>query len=268
MDFLEKQSSLLPDISDRFLSITKDKIASMSEKLHEADRANNAFGRMNTQFTSHLLTLTMSNDSPYRILRQCLSEIENRRKAIESAYFSQRNVELELEELKEAGDPKSLLKAEQIQYESHRTMVYLEGAFKEIGVYQAAYDDVLEAHNIPEDWDEEDFEKAEPVHNLRMAFRQSHRDKVANGKITPGNAEWLTQLGVHIQVAENILGNYIHSVDELIAEGKMPTTNHFEEFLDHMIILFGDSYKDVSDRIGFKSIMRKDLLFLEKGKDR
>ena len=101
-----------------------------------------------------------------------------------------------------------------------------------------------------------------------MAFRQAHRDKVANGRITPGNAEWLTQLGVHIQVAENVLGNYILGVEELIAEGKIPTTDHFEEFLDHMLVLFGDAYKEVADRMGLKSIIRKDLLYLEKGKDR
>ena len=268
MELLERSSNLFPEVVNRFPSITQDKIASMSDKLKEADRANNSFGRMNTQFTNQLLTLTMSADSPYRVLRQCLAEIESRRKAIESAYFQQRGLELELEELKEAGDPKSLLRTEQNQYDSRRNMMYLEGAFKEIGIYQEAYDDVREAHNIPEDWDEEDFEKDEPRHNLRMAFRQAHRDKVANGRITPGNAEWLTQLGVHIQVAENVLGNYILGVAELIAEGKIPTTVHFEEFLDHMLVLFGDAYKEVADRMGLKSIIRKDLLYLEKGKDR
>ena len=87
MELLERSSNLFPEAVNRFPSITQDKIASMSDKLKEADRANNSFGRMNTQFTNQLLTLTMSADSPYRVLRQCLAEIESRRKAIESAYF-------------------------------------------------------------------------------------------------------------------------------------------------------------------------------------
>ena len=73
MELLERSSNLFPEVVNRFPSITQDKIASMSDKLKEADRANNSFGRMNTQFTNQLLTLTMSADSPYRVLRQCLA---------------------------------------------------------------------------------------------------------------------------------------------------------------------------------------------------
>ena len=53
----------------------------------EIDRVNHTAGRSNTQTTNQLMTLTMMTDSPYRRLRQCMSQIERKRSALEESYF-------------------------------------------------------------------------------------------------------------------------------------------------------------------------------------
>ena len=63
-------------------TMTTEKIAKISERMVEMERANNSLGRRNTQTTNQLMTLTMMTDSPYRRLRQCLSQIERKKEAL------------------------------------------------------------------------------------------------------------------------------------------------------------------------------------------
>jgi len=46
----------------------------------------------------------------------------------------------------------------------------LRALFKEIGMYQDAYDEIKESYNIPDDWDEEDFEKCEVEEHVKTSF--------------------------------------------------------------------------------------------------
>ena len=68
-------------------TITPKKLAKISERMVEIDRANLTAGKRNTQTTTQLMTLTMLTDSPYRRLRQILAQIEKKRGALEEAYF-------------------------------------------------------------------------------------------------------------------------------------------------------------------------------------
>ena len=61
-------------------TMTSDKLVKVSERMVEIDRANKTLGRSQTQTTNQLMTLTMLTDAPYRRLRQCLAQIEDRRK--------------------------------------------------------------------------------------------------------------------------------------------------------------------------------------------
>jgi len=245
-------------------TITDEKLAVIAEKMVEIDRVNHTAGRSNTQTTNQLMTLTMLTDSPYRRLRQCMSQIEKKRKALEEAYFKMQKKKVQVTYWYEKGDEMSVIRAREAEAGMIRQKDYIDGAFKEIATFQCAYDEIRESHNIPENWDEKDAEEAEIDHHIKQAFRQAHRDMVNTGRIGLGNMEYMEQYGIHIQTATKIIADYIASEDKMIAEGKMPTVKHLYAFLDRMAETFHDAHKVVMERIGIKELLKEDFLYLEK----
>ena len=242
-------------------TMTPDKIAKVSERMVEIDRAINTLGRKNTQSTIQLMTLNMMTDSPYRRLRQCIAEINKKRDALESTYFKFRKQEIELKEWESKSDELSIVKADEARAGIKSAKIYIDGSLKDIAVLQEAYDEIRKNNNIPEEWDELDAEMDEIRHHLRQAFRQSHRDMVLTGSITQGNAEYLEQYGVHLQTAKNVIAKYIATCDKVLEEGKVPNINHFYEFLDNCVEIFGDEYKNVMKHIGLDNIVRQEYLY-------
>ena len=245
-------------------TITDKKLAIIAEKMVEIDRVNHTAGRSQTQTTNQLMSLTMMTDSPYRRLRQCLSQIERKRTALEEAYFKMQKKKVLVGQWYEKGDEMSVLKAQEAEHGLMRSKNYIDGAFKEIATFQCAYDEIREAHNIPENWDERDAEEAEIDHHIKQAFRQAHREMVGSGCITSGNMEYLEQYGIHIQTATRLIADYIASEDEMIAKGQMPTVAHLYAFLDRMAETFHDAHKTVMQRIGIKELVKEEFLYLEK----
>jgi hypothetical protein len=244
-------------------TITDEKLAVIAQKMVEVDRACHTAGRSNTQTTNQLMTLTMMTDSPYRRLRQCLSEIEKKRNALDDAYFKMKRKKVMIETWYDKGDELSVIRAQEEEHKMMRQKDYIDSAFKEIATFQCAYDEIRESHNIPEKWDERDAELAEIDHHIKQAFRQAHRDMVNGGQIGLGNMEYLEQYGIHIQTATQIIRDYIREEDKMITEGKMPTVNRLYAFLDRMAETFHDSHKDVMKRIGIKELIKEEFLFLE-----
>jgi hypothetical protein len=244
-------------------TISEKKLAVIAEKMVAIDRANHTAGRSQTQTTNQLMTLTMMTDSPYRRLRQCLAQIENKRKALEESYFGMQKKKVQVQLWYEKGDEMSIVRAKQAESGMIRLKDYIDGAFKEIATFQCAYDEIREAHNIPEKWDERDAEEAEIDHHIKQAFRQAHRDMVSAGKIGLGNMEYLEQYGVHIQTATKIIAEYINDENDMIAEGKFPSVNSLYAWLDRMAETFHDAHKDVMARIGIKDLLKEDFLYLE-----
>ena len=245
-------------------TITDEKLAIISQKMVAIDRANNTAGRSETQTTNQLMTLTMLTDSPYRRLRQCLAQIEKKRGALDEQYFRMKKKQVLIKQWYEKGDEMSVLKAQEAEHGLMRSKNYIDGAFKEIATFQCAYDEIREAHNIPENWDERDAEEAEIDHHIKQAFRQSHREMVGSGCITSGNMEYLEQYGIHIQTATRLIADYIASEDEMIVKGQMPTVAHLYAFLDRMAETFHDAHKTVMQRIGIKELVKEEFLYLEK----
>ena len=244
-------------------TIDDKKLAKIAEKMVEIDRVNHTAGRSHTQTTNQLMSLTMMTDSPYRRLRQCMSQIERKRKALESSYFRMQKTKVHINQWLEKGDDMSVIKAREAESGMIRQKDYLDGAFKEIATFQCAYDEIREAHNIPEKWDERDAEEAEIDHHIKQAFRQSHREMVSTGRIGLGNMEYMEQYGIHVQTATKIIADYIISEEAMIKEGKMPTVNHLYAFLDRMAETFHDAHKDVMARIGIKKLIKDEFLYLE-----
>lgn len=245
-------------------TITDEKLAIISQKMVAIDRANNTAGRSETQTTNQLMTLTMLTDSPYRRLRQCLAQIEKKRGALDEQYFRMKKKQVLIKQWYEKGDEMSVLKAQEAEHSLMRSKNYIDGAFKEIATFQCAYDEIREAHNIPENWDERDAEEAEIDHHIKQAFRQAHREMVGTGCITSGNMEYLEQYGIHIQTATRLIADYIASEDEMIVKGQMPTVAHLYAFLDRMAETFHDAHKTVMQRIGIKELVKEEFLYLEK----
>ena len=244
-------------------TITDEKLAVIAEKMVEIDRVNHTAGRSQTQTTNQLMSLTMMTDSPYRRLRQCMSQIERKRKALEEAYFKMQKKKVQVNYWYEKGDEMSVIRAKEAESNMIRQKDYIDAAFKEIATFQCAYDEIRESHNIPENWDEKDAELAEIDHHIKQAFRQAHRDMVNTGRIGLGNMEYMEQYGIHIQTATKIIADYIAGEDKMIAEGKMPTVNHLYAFLDRMAETFHDAHKDVMKRIGIKELIKDEFLYLE-----
>ena len=248
-------------------TITDEKLAVIAEKMVAIDRANHTAGRSQTQTTNQLMSLTMMTDSPYRRLRQCMSQIERKRTALEESYFKMQKKQLQIKLWYEKGDEMSVVRAKEAESGMIRQKDYIDAAFKEIATFQCAYDEIRESHNIPENWDEKDAELAEIDHHIKQAFRQAHRDMVNTGRIGLGNMEYLEQYGIHIQTATKIIADYITSEDEMISEGKLPTVKHLYAFLDRMAETFHDAHKDVMNRIGIKELIKEEFLYLEKKDD-
>jgi len=238
-------------------------LAVIAEKMVAIDRANHTAGRSQTQTTNQLMTLTMMTDSPYRRLRQCLSQIERKRSALEEAYFKMQKQKILIDQWYEKGDDMSVIKAREAESQMVRKKDYIDGAFKEIATFQCAYDEIREAHNIPKKWDEKEAELAEIDHHIKQAFRQAHRDMVNTGRIGLGNMEYLEQYGIHIQTATKVIADYINSENKMIEQGKMPTVNRLYAFLDRMAETFHDAHKDVLNRIGIKELIKEEFLYLE-----
>jgi len=244
-------------------TITDEKLAVISKKMVAIDRANHTAGRSNTQTTNQLMSLTMMTDSPYRRLRQCLSQIEKKRTALEESYFKMKKKKVLIKAWYEKGDELSVVKAQEAESSAIRQKNYIDGAFKEIATFQCAYDEIRESHNIPDDWDERDAEEAEIDHHIKQAFRQAHRDMVNTGRIGLGNMEYMEQYGIHLQTATKVIADYIAGEDKMIAKGKMPTVKHLYAFLDRMAETFHDAHKDVMQRIGIKKLIKEEFLYLE-----
>jgi hypothetical protein len=244
-------------------TITDEKLAIIASKMPAIDRANHTAGRSQTQTTNQLMSLTMMSDSPYRMMRQCLSQIEKKRGALEESYFKMKKKAILIKQWYAKGDEMSVVKAQEAEAQAFRQKDYIDGALKEIATFQCAYDEIRESHNIPEKWDERDAEIAEIDHHIKQAFRQAHRDVVQTGSITGGNMEYMEQYGIHIQTATKIIRDYVAREDKMISEGKMPTVEHLYAFLDSMAVQFNDAHKLVMKRIGIKELIKEDFLYLE-----
>ncbi len=244
-------------------TITDEKLAIISQKMVEIDRASHTAGRSQTQTTNQLMSLTMMTDSPYRRLRQCLSQIDRKRSALEESYFKMKKKQVLIKQWYDKGDEMSVIKAQEAESQAMRQKDYIDAAFKEIATFQCAYDEIRESHNIPEKWDERDAELAEIDHHIKQAFRQAHRDMVNGGRIGLGNMEYLEQYGIHIQTATKLIRDYINTEEKEIEAGKAPTVNRLYAFLDSMAELFHDAHKDVMKRIGIKELIKEDFLYLE-----
>ena len=229
--------------------ISQKALEKIYERLPELARAKKSIGRKNSQTTSTLMTLTMIADGPFRQMKQCLSQIGNKKDALISAHFKIQKQKVNIKKWdKEQGEMKRVLAAE-ARANIIRVRESAEQALKEMGMYQDLYDKIREENNIPADWDEADYEEAEVANHLHLAFRQAVQDVVVHGSISKGIAEYLEQYGVNQQ--------------EQCKEKNYPSVKEMHKFLDLMADTFKDEHKHCLSRMGVDKIVSADYIYRE-----
>ena len=260
---MANELALIEELNTELAVIDSKKLAKISQRMVEIDRANLTAGKKNTQVTSQLMTLTMLCDAPYRRLRQVLAQIEKTRNAIEENIFNLRKKKVELKRLRESDDELDIIEGDHIEHGMQRGKIYLEGALKELAMFQETYDEIKKTHNIPDDWDEINMEKEEIANHIRMAFRNGVRNIMTGGALGNGTLEYLEQFGIHPQTAHKMIAGYIEKTNKLIEEGRAPTVDHLYEFLDYCAETFQDAHKAVMKRIGIEELIKDEYLYQE-----
>lgn len=256
-----------------FHTFDEKKLACIASAMPEINRATRTLGRKNTQTTGKLMTLTMLADtSPFRVIRQCLAQIETKRAAVKENRFKLLRDKVNLQKLKEDILNEGLtnyelqlleIDIEELTSKINDTFLYIEGALKDIALYQSVYAEVRESKNISENWDEEDAEKEEVQHHLRMAFLHAYRDILSHGALGMGTLEYLQQFGVHPHVAKAIVEGYIVSCNNNLKDGDIMDYEDLETFLDGVVNEFKDEYKKVLNRLGLKSLYETWYMYKE-----
>lgn len=254
----------IPGEIGKFQTFDEEGLTRIAAGMPEIHRATRAYGRKNTQTTNRLMTLTMLADaSPFRVIRQCLAQIEAKRGALKEAVFRRKKDLVKLEHLCKRNDEDDYrraltkIKIEELEIDLIDSTLYIEGALKDLASFQSAYQQVCKNHNIPENWDEVDAEKLEVEFHLRMAFLHGYRDIMAHGRLGMGTLEYLQQFGVHPHLAFSLIEKYINSV---------PTSadyEHLEGWLDLMVEQHKDEYKKVLKRIGLDTLVESWALYTE-----
>lgn len=261
----------------KFHTFDDKSLAKIASGMPEINRATRSLGRRNTQTTNRLMSLTMLADaSPYRVIRQCLAQIENKRNAIKENRFKILRDKVNLEKLwaeiqdiyldPDANQYDIQLKEIELEELSTKiadSMLYVEGALKELASFQSSYQQVCRNNNIPENWAEKDAEEAEVRHHLRMAFLHAYRDIMAHGRLGMGTLEYLQQFGIHPHAAEAIVKGYITDTYAKVSAKKLIDYEDLEKFLDIVEEHFKDAYKDVLKRIGLDSLYEQWYMYEE-----
>ena len=227
------------DVTFSLPAISVDKInaaavAKVNKHLPELAEKTRAFDRQNSQSTLALMTLTMmTGQSPYRMMRQIMAEVEKRKMALAEAQVSHAKLLKKLERLEGKDDPVSIAKFRQNSFALDMMEAKVNGAFKDIATMIDAYENI-KANNGIDDWDEEAFEAEEKKHHVRRGFELMYRNLLEGGRAATSTIEYTAQYGVHPQVALKECSIYLKGVSEAIENGIVLHSNHLEDFLDEM----------------------------------
>jgi hypothetical protein len=244
-------------------SLSQESVQKIFDRLPELVRAKKSIGRRNSQTTSILQTLNMISDGPFRQMKQCLSQIGNKRDALTECFFNIEKKKLAIKEWQEVDSEMSRLLINETESQITRTAEGAEQALKEMGMYQDLYDKIMKENNIPVDWDEADFEEAEVSNHLHLCFRQVVQDVIVNGRVSKGVAEYLEQYGVNPVVGNYLTVQWVNKMQEECETGKYPSVKEMHKFLDEMAETFKDEHKHCLSRMGVDKIVSADYIYRE-----
>tara|TARA_Y100001938_G_scaffold150407_1_gene241186 strand:+ start:2799 stop:3614 length:816 start_codon:yes stop_codon:yes gene_type:complete len=264
MNLVKKDTGLTLFSSSR---INPSALEKVNKFLPELDEKTNYFNRQNSQTTLSLMTLTMlGGQSPYRLLRQILAEVQTRKHSLLAAQTDhvkgvEKYKKLTLRLKKNPDDP--VLKNDVAHCEMGLAALEdgVNALLKDIATLIDRYNQIKEKNNIV-DWDEKSFEDEEKRHHVKRAFELMYRNVLDGGRPNTATIEYCQQFGIHPQVCFTEACGYVEVAGTLITQGELLHANHLEDFLDEM----GEKYKDNVDAtceriFGVKNIANYDYMY-------
>ena len=217
--------------------------------LPELDEKTRAFDRNNSKTTLSMMPLTMMNgQSPYRMMRQIMAEVEKRKGALVEAQVKHARILKEIEKLQDSEDTVSQAKYRQKCVNIVTMVSKINGSFKDIATLIDAYNNIKEKNGI-EDWDEQAFEKEEKKHHVRRGFELMYRNLLESGRASTSTIEYCQQYGVHPQVCLTEVSGYLQFTTERIANDDLPHANDLEDFLDEMADKYHLNADETAERL-------------------
>lgn len=275
-------------------TITEEKLQEIAEFMPEVNRAVAAFSKTNSQTTASLMTLNMLEAGPYRVLRQILAQVERKRDALKeniykleekklehsnlgdkianpAEYMDKRYTEIDKDGKQTEIGPTDKqiqhqvavwqLERDKIASDTVDATTHIEAALKELGAYKQRYEEIRKNNNIPEDWDEEDFEDAEIEHHIKVMYRSAVRDfMVTAGRGNMATFGYSEAYGIHPMIMMREVGGYYREINRMIDAGEEVDINTHYNFLDAMYEKHKNDYKKAMKRIGLDSITHADWL--------
>jgi len=245
-------------------SINKEAIAKVNKVLPELVEKTKAFGSSNSQTTLAMMSLTMlGGQSPYRMLRQILAEVEQRKGAVAESQIQHQKIMDNIESLEKI---KSRSKIEEARLRHLRVRLHqlenkINGGFVDLATLCDAYNNIKEKNGIA-DWDEQAFEKEEKRHHVRRCFELVYRNLLVKSRVSESSVEYTTQFGVHPQVAIQEVSGYLSYTEDRIAKGEIIHSNDLEDFLDQMADKYITHPDATSERLfGKKDFANKDFMY-------
>lgn len=216
-------------------TFVNDALPKMMEKAH--------FFRRDSQHSLSFQTLTMlCGQHPHRILRQITAEVDSRRNALLESAKNMEKMQKKIAKAK-SDTAKQVLELQKIELENA-----VQNSIKDIAVFAERYNQIEKEHGI-DNWNEQDFEEAEASFHVRRGFELLYQNLIQQGRPEKSIIEYLQQHGVHPQLANREVLGYIQYTEKEIEDGKRPTANDLEDFLDEMMNKYQDAPKEVSKRI-------------------
>ena len=253
-DILKKTTGFLVQTNN----INSHAVEKVNRYLPELEEKTKAFDRKNSQSTLAFMTLTMLNgQSPYRMMRQIMAEVEKRKGALAEAQVNHAKFVKDIERLQDEEDPVLQAKYRQKCVNLSTMEQKINGSFKDIATLIDAYNNIKEANGI-EDWDEVAFEKEEKKHHVRRAFELMYRNLFNTGRSSESTVEYCQQFGLHPQVCMTEVQGYLQYTAERIQNKDYPHANDLEEFLDEMAEKYHTSPDKTSERLFGKADFATD----------
>ena len=238
-------------------NINEAAVEKVSQYLPELDTKTKAFGSQNSQTTISMMTLTMlGGQSPFRMLRQILAEVEKRKGALSDSQVSHAKLVREIKRLEDQiDDPVNAAKYRKACVSITTLEQKINGSFADIATLIDAYNNIKATQGISDDWDEEAFEDAEKRHHVRRCFEMMYRNLLDGGRVSTSTIEYMQQFGVHPQICQKEVQGYILYTEERIVGGEVLHANDLENFLDEM----GEKYWEGADKTSERLFGKKNF---------
>ena len=245
-------------------NINEAAVEKVSQYLPELDTKTKAFGSQNSQTTISMMTLTMlGGQSPFRMLRQILAEVEKRKGALSDSQVSHAKLVREIKRLEDQiDDPVNAAKYRKACVSITTLEQKINGSFADIATLIDAYNNIKETRGISDEWDETSFEDADKKHHVRRCFEMMYRNLLDGGRVSTSTIEYMQQFGVHPQICQKEVAGYVAYCDDRIAAGEILHANDLEEFLDEMGAKYWECADKTSERLfGKKNFANKDFMY-------